>query len=55
MNRCQECDARIAVRADATAGDTVTCAECGHTFEIVSGADGFDLRPALKVDEDWGQ
>ena len=33
----------------------VTCPECGASFELAKGSDGFDLKPAQTVGEDWGQ
>ena len=36
-------------------GEIVTCPECGASFELAKGSDGFDLKPAQTVGEDWGQ
>ncbi len=52
---CGECDAAIKVPGDALEGEIVTCAECGASFEIVGSPDGFGLKPAQTVGEDWGQ
>ena len=55
MSNCEECDAEIPVPADALEGEIVTCPECGASFELKAGENGFDLRPAQTVGEDWGQ
>lgn len=55
MTSCDECDADIPIPSDALEGEIVTCAECGAGFELVSGPDSFDLKPAQTVGEDWGQ
>ena len=55
MANCEECDAEIPVPADTLEGEIVTCPECGASFEIKVGANGFELRPAQTVGEDWGQ
>jgi len=46
MTNCPECDANITIPEDAVNDEIVTCAECG---------DGFELKPAQTVGEDWGQ
>ncbi len=55
MAKCEECDADIAIPEDALEGEIVTCPECGASFELTKGSDGFELRPAQTVGEDWGQ
>ena len=55
MSKCEECDAEIALPSDALEGEIVTCPECGASFELAKNADGFDLKPAQTVGEDWGQ
>ena len=55
MAICDECDATISVPSDALEGEIVTCSECGASFELVKSANGFDLKPAQTVGEDWGQ
>lgn len=55
MTKCDECDADISIPSDALEGEIVTCAECGASFELTKGSDGFDLKPAQTVGEDWGQ
>jgi len=55
MSSCEECDAEIPVPADALEGEIVTCPECGASFELATGKEDFDLRPAQTVGEDWGQ
>ena len=55
MTNCAECDANIAVPKDAMEGEIVTCPDCGASFELVKAGEGFDLKPAQTVGEDWGQ
>jgi len=55
MSKCQECDADIAVPNDAVEGEIVTCPECGASFELSKDSNGFQLKPAQSVGEDWGQ
>ena len=55
MTNCPECDANITIPDDAVEGEIVTCAECGASFELVKDANGFGLKPAQTVGEDWGQ
>jgi len=55
MTNCPECDANITVPDDAVEGEIVTCAECGASFELVKDSNGFELKPAQTVGEDWGQ
>jgi len=55
MTNCPECDANITVPDDAVEGEIVTCAECGASFELVKDSNGFGLKPAQTVGEDWGQ
>jgi alpha-aminoadipate/glutamate carrier protein LysW len=55
MTNCAECDANIPVPKDALEGEIVTCPDCGASFELVKNQDGFDLKPAQTVGEDWGQ
>jgi len=55
MTNCPECDAEIAIPEDAVDGEIVTCAECGASFELAKASDGFELKPAQTVGEDWGQ
>jgi alpha-aminoadipate carrier protein LysW len=56
---CLECDADLAVPADAIQGEVLTCKDCGSSFELVkeSGAnvDLFTIRPAELEEEDWGE
>ena len=54
MTNCPECDAGINVPEDAVEGEIVTCAECGASFELAKTSDGFELKPAQTVGEDWG-
>jgi alpha-aminoadipate carrier protein LysW len=55
MAECNECDADISIPADALAGEIVTCADCGASFELDGGSGSFNLKPAQTVGEDWGQ
>lgn len=55
MVNCEECDAAISIPDDALEGEIVTCPECGASFELVKSGEGFDLKPAQTVGEDWGQ
>ena len=55
MSKCEECDAEISLPIDALEGEIVTCPECGASFELAKNGDGFDLKPAQTVGEDWGQ
>ena len=55
MTNCPECDANMTIPEDAVEGEIVTCPECGASFELVKASEGFELRPAQTVGEDWGQ
>ncbi len=55
MSKCEECDAEISLPSDALEGEIVTCPECGASFELAKSSEGFDLKPAQTVGEDWGQ
>ena len=55
MSKCEECDADISLPSDALEGEIVTCPECGASFELAKSSEGFDLKPAQTVGEDWGQ
>ncbi len=55
MIKCDECDADISIPSDAVEGEIVTCPECGASFELVTSSDGFNLKSAQTVGEDWGQ
>ena len=55
MTNCPECDAKITIPEDAVDDEIVTCAECGASFELTKTSDGFELKPAQTVGEDWGQ
>jgi len=55
MTKCTECDANMSILGDALEGEIVTCPECGSSFELVKASEGFDLKPAQTVGEDWGQ
>ena len=55
MTNCPECDANIAIPEDAVEGEIVSCPDCGASFELVKASEGFELKPAQTVGEDWGQ
>jgi alpha-aminoadipate carrier protein LysW len=55
MTKCTECDANITISKDAMEGEIVTCPDCGASFELVKNTNGFELKPAQTVGEDWGQ
>lgn len=55
MITCNECDANMPIPSDALAGEIITCPECGTSYELVKSTDGFVLKPAQTVGEDWGQ
>ncbi len=55
MSKCEECDADISIPKDAVEGEIVTCPECGASFELAKDSNGFQLKPAQSVGEDWGQ
>ena len=55
MIKCPECDAEIKVPSDSIEGEIVTCPDCGASYELVKSADGFGIKPAQVVGEDWGQ
>ena len=48
-------DRNITIAEDAVEGEIVTCPDCGASFELVKASEGFELRPAQTVGEDWGQ
>jgi len=55
MTKCPECDANISIPNDALEGEIVTCPDCGASYELVKNSEGFELKPAQTVGEDWGQ
>ena len=55
MTNCPECDASITIPGDALEGEIVTCPDCGASYELKKGSNGFELKPAQTVGEDWGQ
>jgi alpha-aminoadipate carrier protein LysW len=55
MVNCPECDAEIKVPADSIAGEIVTCPDCGASYELTKAENGFGIKPAEVVGEDWGQ
>jgi alpha-aminoadipate/glutamate carrier protein LysW len=54
--KCAECDAGIAIPADAMVGEIVSCKDCGSEYEVadVKGSTAM-LKPAAGVEEDWGE
>ena len=55
MTNSPECDANMTIPEDAVECEIVTCPDCGASFELVKASEGFELRPAQTVGEDWGQ
>lgn len=55
MIQCPECDAVINIPDSASGGDSITCLQCGSSFEVVKSDVGLDLKPSVKIEEDWGQ
>lgn len=55
MTNCPECDASISIPNDAVEGEIVTCPDCGASYELEKSGEGFNLKPAQTVGEDWGQ
>ncbi len=53
--KCTECDAEIKVPNDAIEGEILTCPDCGASYELVKAQEGFNIKPAQVVGEDWGQ
>lgn len=57
MNRtatCPECEADIAIPADAVQNELIACPDCGTELEIVS-LNPLALEAAPEVEEDWGE
>ena len=55
MTNCPECDANMKIPDDAVECEIVTCPEFGASFELAKEYEGFELKPAQTVGEDWGQ
>ena len=55
MIKCTECDAEIKIPDDAMENEIVTCPNCGASYELIKSSDGFTIRPAQSVGEDWGE
>jgi alpha-aminoadipate/glutamate carrier protein LysW len=51
---CPECDAPVAIPADAMANELISCGDCGAELEIIS-LDPVTLELAPEVEEDWGE
>jgi len=51
---CPECDADVAIPADAMENELISCPECGAELEIMS-LDPIELDLAPDVEEDWGE
>jgi alpha-aminoadipate carrier protein LysW len=51
---CPECDAPVALGADAEVGEIVSCTECGADLEIRALAPP-RLEVAPPEEEDWGE
>ena len=55
MTNRPECDANMTIPDDAEEAEIVTCPDCGASYELVKASEGFELKPAQTVGEDWGQ
>ena len=55
MTNCPECDAIMTIPDDEVEGEIVTCPDCGASYELMKTSEGFELKPAQTVGEDWGQ
>lgn len=55
MVKCTECEAEIKVPYDSVEGEIVTCPDCGASYELAKSDQGFNIKPAQTVGEDWGQ
>jgi alpha-aminoadipate/glutamate carrier protein LysW len=55
MIKCSECDAEIKIPSDAMENEIVTCPDCGASYELIKSNNGFAIRPAQSVGEDWGE
>ena len=55
MIKCTECDAGIKIPDDAMENEIVTCHDCGASYELIKSSDGFTIRRAQSVGEDWGE
>ena len=55
MTNVPECDANMTILDDAVEGAIVTCPDCGASYELIKASEGFELKPAQTVGEDWGQ
>ncbi len=53
--KCPECDAEVKTPNDAIEGEIVTCPDCGASYELVKTPEGFNIKPAQVVGEDWGE
>ena len=51
---CPECDAEVAIPADAMENELIACPDCGAELEIIS-LDPVELEMAPEVEEDWGE
>ena len=53
-SKCPECDADVAVGADAVKGEIVSCPDCGAELEVIAtGPVALALAP--EAEEDWGE
>jgi alpha-aminoadipate carrier protein LysW len=51
---CPECDADVAIPADAMENELISCPDCGSELEIIS-LNPVQLELAPEVEEDWGE
>ncbi|HTZ62095.1 MAG TPA: lysine biosynthesis protein LysW [Thermoplasmata archaeon] len=53
MTQCPECDAMVGTN-DKVLGEVFPCPDCGTELEVL-GTDPFQVQPAPKEAEDWGE
>jgi alpha-aminoadipate carrier protein LysW len=51
---CPECDADVAIPADAMENELISCPDCGSELEIIN-LNPVQLELAPEVEEDWGE
>ena len=54
MPSCPECDAAVAIGADAVKGEVVACPDCGAELEVRETSPVI-LALAPEAQEDWGE
>ncbi|MDZ4769335.1 MAG: lysine biosynthesis protein LysW [Chloroflexota bacterium] len=51
---CPDCEADVAIPADAMQNELIACPDCGAELEIVA-LDPLALAAAPQTEEDWGE